>query len=639
MAISVITGLSVDASEPADAKETVATSVQRLQIVYPYKGLRVTQLDNLQVYKYITTTPVDGSLPLNGSGDWEIVPQLRTGAGVPATSLGSVNDVYIDETNFIVYRKTGASTWTSLFSISGSKILNGTGVPSNSLGSNADLYLRSDVPNNGDIYLKAAGVWTFQFTVAGVAGASGDRYATSSVTSINLTSLGATTTITIGLNLAYTVGQTAICVSASAIGDNFTGIVTSYNTGTGVLSLEGITKNGTATKADWQVNLAGVSGVAGKALLHTDFNVNLTDALVTTVQAGGYTKQNPWSASVANDTRTNLNSPVTLAGSMGGNSISYDGASWINNGRWQGFNGIQGIQGIQGIPGLPGTSGTNGINAVVRFYNSINLPSGVIPQENFFLPVLVQVMIENTMGNITLPFQNQGTTYYHVTISSLFSYTITRAGTNTITNKNGVNTTSIVVPAPSTLPTTSGRPNQNLAIINNDGSDNGWCVVALLPEIPVVPEMFVSTDYDNSISTSTTAISSFADINFNQSRAFGDIFFNNQNSRRTRPLMIFTVRAFGSGGNAIGPIASFVILRSSFSDMSFPTEIKRVNYSVSGGAAVYQTFVIQVIDNFAPKTYVWYRLVVTNTTSTSGSNIAICTAYEYLAYPVIQNSF
>jgi len=37
----------------------------------------------------------------------------HVGSGAPATSLGNVSDLYFDNSNYILYKKTGSSTWTS----------------------------------------------------------------------------------------------------------------------------------------------------------------------------------------------------------------------------------------------------------------------------------------------------------------------------------------------------------------------------------------------------------------------------------------------------------------------------------------------------------------------------------------------
>lgn len=353
--IKEITNFDIRKAIAIDGKTSVADSTARLAIKYPYKGLETRQADTGEIYRYITTTPVDGSLPTNISGDWELVLTLFTGAGTPATSKGVINDIWIDETNFIIYKKTGVATWTSLFSISGAHILTGVLVPTTE-GVDGDMYVQS----NGFIYTKAAGSWNYQFSVAGAAGVS-DLYATTSSTSIDLDTITAPMSITVATGLAYTVGQTVIVASRADNANNVEGTVSSYTTGTGVLILAPITATGTGIFTDWDVNLTGAPGKQGKAFIHTEADINFNEAKVTSVEGGTWTPENPWSASIANDTRVSLIAPTALSGSKTGYSIAYDGTAWYNNGRWLGAIGPQGVQGIQGIQGIQGLTGANGL--------------------------------------------------------------------------------------------------------------------------------------------------------------------------------------------------------------------------------------------------------------------------------------
>jgi len=370
MSIPVITGFDVKKAIPIDPKESVATSAARLAITYPYKGLVVRQDDTGELYRYITTTPVDGSIPSNVSGDWELVLTVFTATGAPATGKGVVGDIYMDETSFIVYKKTGVATWTSLFTISGSKIYTGTGVPSGGLGVNGDMYVR----DTGLVYTKAAGVWTYQFDISGIDGTS-DKYATTSATSLDVDTVAAPLAITVGTGLAYTVGQDVIMASRGTPSKTIAGTVVAYNTGTGAMTLDPITPTGTGTaEVDWDVNLSGAPGVQGKAFIHTEADINFNEAKVSSVEAGSWTPQNPWSASVANDSRTSLGAPAALAGSKTGYSIAYDGTTWYNNGRWLGPTGNTGPAGPQGIQGIQGLTG----------------PAGLIPFSDLGAPLTVE---------------------------------------------------------------------------------------------------------------------------------------------------------------------------------------------------------------------------------------------------------
>jgi hypothetical protein len=371
MASEVISGFIVNKSEPVDVRELVANQAARLAITYPYYGLVVCELDTKKVYKYITTTPVNGSIPSNIAGDWERKIQLFTGSGVAPGTLGVNDDIYIDEAVGNVYKKI-AETWTLLLSISGSQILYGVGVPSGGTGNNGDSYINT---TNSDLYKKITGAWVYQTNIAGQNGQS-DKYATTSTTSINLGTAVAPLNLTVDLNLSYRADND----------NNLSGDVVSYNAGTGALILDNLTINGAGTFTDWDVNLSGAPGKQGKAFYHVEADINFNEAKITEVEGGSWSPENLWTASVQNDTRVNLGSPAPLAGSKVGYSIAYNGTVWINNGRWLGFTGPQGLQGIQGIQGLQGIQGIQGIQGLQGLIGPQGIPGasgvdGVIPFE------------------------------------------------------------------------------------------------------------------------------------------------------------------------------------------------------------------------------------------------------------------
>lgn len=351
MAIDVISAFDLKRKDPLDIRNKVANETARLALTWYFKGLRTRQVDNNKWYEYI------GDETTNLVADWRQIIEIHRGSGVPSNSLGFIDDVYIDETNRKYYLKTGTSTWTLQFNIDGSQILiSATDPPSNGDGENGDLSIYS----NGKVWKKIAGVWAFQFSIAGANGADGDLYATTSSTSINLSTATAPLAATLGTGLAYTVGQEVEFVSLSTPTVNFfTATIADYNIITGVSSLIDLVITGTATKADWQVNLAGAPGKQGKAFTHTEHDINLTQTKINSVQSGGYTPQNAWNASVLNDTRSvsELVATVGIEGSMQDHSISYDGTTWFDNGLWRGRKGDKGDKGDDGDDGIDGTDG------------------------------------------------------------------------------------------------------------------------------------------------------------------------------------------------------------------------------------------------------------------------------------------
>lgn len=199
----------------------------------------------------------------------------------------------------------------------------------------------------------------------GADGVDGDKYATVSTTSLDVPQVHPTViNMTLGLNLAYTAGQSIIVVNSPT--ESFSAIVTSYDSGTGALVADSTSNVGTGLAlANWQVNLAGTQGIAGNALIHIEADITLDEAKISTVEGGVWTTVAPWSASVFNDVRSNFTVPAALNGSMTGHSISYDGASWYDNGVWRGPTGIQGIQGNDGSDGSQGIQGNQGIQGLI----------------------------------------------------------------------------------------------------------------------------------------------------------------------------------------------------------------------------------------------------------------------------------
>lgn len=95
----------------------------------------------------------------------------------------------------------------------------------------------------------------------GPAGTPGDRYATTSTTSITVPNPNQQVTMTVGTGLAYTPQQEVIVANDGIAYFNAT--VNSYNAGTGVMLLTCTKKHGSGTFATWTVNISGAVGAAG----------------------------------------------------------------------------------------------------------------------------------------------------------------------------------------------------------------------------------------------------------------------------------------------------------------------------------------------------------------------------------------
>ena len=107
---------------------------------------------------------------------------IHIGAGAPASTLGLVGDLYVDNTNFNLYDKTSSTSWhldgsirgaNGTNGVDGATILTGPGAPSSSLGKNGDLYIDTTSANR-DVYTKTAGSWGSPVTtLRGPAGPTG----------------------------------------------------------------------------------------------------------------------------------------------------------------------------------------------------------------------------------------------------------------------------------------------------------------------------------------------------------------------------------------------------------------------------------------------------------------------------------
>jgi len=410
MAFEIIQGFNLSANVPVDLRFIATDEADMLTIKWVYKGLMVARIDTSPIELWICTATAAteaGSPNYTVIGDWE---EFTGTAGADGAD--------------------------------GSQIYIAAGDPSDVLGVNGDFYLNS---SSGDYFTKAAGTWgSAQGRLigpkgdkgdTGTTGAAGDRYATVSTSPIDLTTAAGTEIITVGLNLSYTVGQEVIVADQTApLVDNCTGTVTAYVAGTGLMTLESVTYNGSGTLSDWAVNLTGSPGAAGAdgadgsdgvpgiALIHTEYDVTLNEAKVTSVQGGAWTPEAPWSASIQNDTRVNKNLPTGIIGDQAKNSITYNGTVWSNNGRWVGLDGSNGTDGdtpyiqsgnwwIDGIDtgiAATGPAGNDGEGIVVyNHITSVNLSEAqflALPYD-FTVPCELNILV-TPLKYVTLPNLN-----------------------------------------------------------------------------------------------------------------------------------------------------------------------------------------------------------------------------------------
>ena len=159
-----------------------------------------------------------------------------------------------------------------------------------------------------------------------MAGAAGDKYSTTSSSSLVIANSG-TAAITVGSNLNYSVGQSI--VAANTASNIQYGNVTGYNPITGALSFTQTGSLGSGTYTSWTVNLDGAVGVQGAT----------GPSGATGIQgASGSTGL------------TGATGPSGASGATG--SAGINGSS--------GATGPSGSNGTNGASGATGSAGTNG---------------------------------------------------------------------------------------------------------------------------------------------------------------------------------------------------------------------------------------------------------------------------------------
>jgi len=124
----------------------------------------------------------------------------------------------------------------------------------------------------------------------------GDRYATTSTTSLTISN--GTKTLTVGTGLAYTTQQSIVIAYNAS--NHMHGTVTSYNSGTGSLVVGVTQKTGSGTYSAWTVNVGGINSlpawgdITGTLSSQTDLQGALDAKLaVTTAAATYYLQTNP----------------------------------------------------------------------------------------------------------------------------------------------------------------------------------------------------------------------------------------------------------------------------------------------------------------------------------------------------------
>ncbi len=292
-------------------------------------------------------TGANGSNGSNGTNGYSVL----SGTSAPTGGQGSNGDFFINTTTSYIYGPKASGSWPS-----GVSLVGATGAA----GSNG---------SNG-----AAGA-------TGATGADGDRYATTSSTSITIPAASSSRTITVGTGLAYSIGQSIVVTSTATPTDLFRGTVTAYNSGTGSISILCSSATGAGnTYASWSANLDGAIGAVGAtgATGPTGANgSNGSNGAAGATGATGAAGSNGSNGSNGTNGSTVLNGTSAPTGGQGSN-----GDFFINTttkfiygpkaaGAWPsgtaltgptGATGTAGTNGAAGATGATGASGSNGSN-------------------------------------------------------------------------------------------------------------------------------------------------------------------------------------------------------------------------------------------------------------------------------------
>ena len=204
---------------------------------------------------------------------------------------------------------------------------------------------------------------------SGAAGADGDRYHTTSNTSLTIASNGTASLITNDLYLDYSIAQSIII--SHDINNHMHGSVVSYNQSTGELVFDLKSKTGSGTYTSWDINLDGAVGQAGTSGTSGVNGVNGTSGINGTSGTSGHNGTSGINGTSGSSGTSGVNGTSGSSGIDGTNGINgTDGTSGSS-----GSSGTSGLDGTSGSSGSSGSSGHNGTSGTDGF-NGINGTSG-----------------------------------------------------------------------------------------------------------------------------------------------------------------------------------------------------------------------------------------------------------------------
>ena len=184
----------------------------------------------------------------------------------------------------------------------------------------------------------------------GTAGADGDRYHTTSLSTFTLGNSGSQTITLVDSNLDYSIGQDVVIAYDGS--NRQYGNVTNFNAGTNALTFDKVRAVGTGSYSSWEVNLdgaVGIQGIQGASGIFGASGVGV-DGASGVAGASGISGASGY---VGSDGASGVAGATGIAGASGSGNAGADGAS--------GAAGASGPVGATGIIGLTGASGTNNL--------------------------------------------------------------------------------------------------------------------------------------------------------------------------------------------------------------------------------------------------------------------------------------
>jgi hypothetical protein len=287
----------------------------------------------------------------------------------------------------------------------------------------------------------------------GVQGTASDKYATSSTSSFALTSTGSTT-ITVGLNLNYSVGQNVV-VAYDATHIVY-GTITSYTAGNGSFTFTNDRIVGSGTFAVWSVNLDGAVGIQGVVGPQGTTGTQGTTGIQGTQGITG------------SQGTTGSTGVQGTTGSTGSQGIT--GSTGIQGAIGYGAQGTTGTQGVTGFQGTTGSSASSAMTLIGSIYLGGSALVGFysIPQTYSSLMLIGRRLRTASGGSLSIGYDGQANAVGRYPSSN---YTVQEYPTNgTATGYSG---------APGLFWFYPGLGNSEGRYVNTTGT---WGFQAFIPE-------------------------------------------------------------------------------------------------------------------------------------------------------------